>query len=159
MTKQEFSSRVMAMEKSLYYTAKSILKNDADSEDAVQSAVLASYEKLSTLRFPEYFETWLIRILINECYKMTRTRRYHEDIKILSESAQAEQQAEMSELVMLIDSLDVKLRLPFVMFHSLGYSVKEISAALGISQSNVKTRLYRARKVLKNKLGGSDYEV
>lgn len=159
MTKQEFSSRVMAMEKSLYYTAKSILKNAADSQDAVQSAVLMAYEKLHSLRRPEYFETWLMRILINECYKQTRSRRYHEDIETLCECSAAESATEMSELVMVIDSLDVKLRLPFVMFYSLGYSVKEISGILRITQSNVKTRLHRAREALKNRLGGSDYEV
>ncbi len=54
MTKKEFSERVIELEKSLYYTAKTILKNDDDCADAVQDALLAAYKKLSTLKREEY---------------------------------------------------------------------------------------------------------
>lgn len=159
MTKQEFSCRAIELEKSLYYTAKTILKNDDDCADAVQEALLTAYKKLSTLKHEEYFKTWITRILINQCVSMARSRRYHEDMDTLCEKACAQSELEYREIVMEINALDVKLRLPFVLFYSEGFSVSEISRILKISESNVKVRLHRARAALAQKLGGIDYEA
>lgn len=58
MTKQEFSYRAIELEKSLYYTAKTILKNDDDCADAVQDALLTAYKKLPTLKAVSHKETF-----------------------------------------------------------------------------------------------------
>ncbi len=159
MTKKEFSERVIELEKSLYYTAKTILKNDDDCADAVQDALLTAYKKLYTLKREEYFKTWITRILINRCYTMARSRRYHEDIDTLSETSQAEAGLGLQEIVMEINALDIKLRLPFVLYYSEGFTVREISRILKISESNVKVRLHRARQALQQRIGGIDYEA
>lgn len=158
MTKQEFAENLMKMEKSLYYTAKSILKNDFDCADAVQEAALTAYSKLSSLKHPEYFKTWMTRILINECYRMLRSKRYHSGLEEAREMSEVENSSEMTELIVEIDSLNPGLRLPFVMYYSVGYTTKEIAKTLRISESAVKTRLFRAREALKSKLKG-DYEL
>lgn len=159
MTKQEFSYRAIELEKSLYYTAKTILKNDDDCADAVQEALLTAYKKLPTLKQEEYFKTWITRILINQCISMARSRKYHEDIETLGETSRAESELELREIVMEINALDVKLRLPFVLYYSEGFTIREISRILKISESNVKVRLHRARQALQQKLGGIDYEA
>ena len=56
----------------LYRISKSILKHDADCEDAVQEAITIAFEKLHTLRKDCYAKTWLVRIVMNECYKIAR---------------------------------------------------------------------------------------
>ena len=59
----------------MYHIAKGMLKSESDCEDVVSEAVLKAYTKIHTLKEEKYFKTWLIRILINECYKN------HENIK------------------------------------------------------------------------------
>lgn len=88
MTKQEFTPKILEAEKSMYYTAKVFLHNDCDCADAVQTAILSAYEKLHTLKNPEYFRTWLIRILINECKSMLRRRKYSESTREIADPKQ-----------------------------------------------------------------------
>ena len=64
-----------------------------------------------------------------------------------------------SEVYCEVEKLEEKYRVPFVLHYVQGYSVKEISEMLNISQGNIKTRLYRARNVLRESLKGvSGYE-
>ena len=74
MTKTEFTDAVLAAEPTLYRVAKSMLGSEADCADAAQNAILHAWERLDTLKKPEYFKTWLVRILINECKGVLRTR-------------------------------------------------------------------------------------
>lgn len=69
MNKDLFIDRVLEAERTLYHVSKTILSVDQDCEDAVQSAILKAYEKLNTLKEDQYFKTWIIRILLNECYR------------------------------------------------------------------------------------------
>ena len=54
----------------MYKVARGILDNDEDAADAMQDTILTCFEKIHTLKNPEYFKTWMIRILINECNKI-----------------------------------------------------------------------------------------
>ena len=65
----------------------------------------------------------------------------------------------LQEIGMEINALDVKPRLPFVLYYSEGFTVCEISQILKISESNVKVRLHRARQALQQRIGGIDYEA
>ncbi|NBJ94653.1 RNA polymerase sigma factor [Parablautia muri] len=154
MDKKQFTTQVLEAEKSLYHIAKSILGNDDDCADAIQNAVLHAFEKLHTLRNEKYFKTWLTRILINECNYMIRSRKdqvSYEDYYDTRTMAQEEDYSEVFEVVM---GLEDNYRVPFVLFYVEGFSVKEICQILKLSQGTVKTRLYRSRKLLKEKLMG-----
>ena len=72
MDKHEFSMRVIACENRLYRISTAILGNTFDRDDAVQETLLKAWANLSTLREEKHFETWLIRILINECRTVDR---------------------------------------------------------------------------------------
>ena len=159
MNTQTFLEEAAKLERLLYCVAWSMLSNSDDCADAVQDALLAAYKKLSTLKREEYFKTWITRILINRCKSMARSRRYHEDIDTLGETSQAESGLGLQEIVMEINALDVKPRLPFVLYYSEGFTVCEISQILKISESNVKVRLHRARQALQQRIGGIDYEA
>lgn len=154
MNKKQFTTQVLEAEKSLYHIAKSILRNDEDCADAMQNAVLHAYEKLHTLRNEKYFKTWLTRILINECNHIIRSRKElipYEDYFETQEPAKQENYSEVFEAVMELDST---YRIPLVLFYVEGFSIKEICRILNLSQGTVKTRLYRSRKLLKEKLVG-----
>ena len=74
MDNQEFQDRVRACERRLYATAYLLLHVTADCEDAVQEAVLRAWQRLPGLQNPQFFETWLTRIVINECKSQLRRR-------------------------------------------------------------------------------------
>ncbi len=154
MNKDQFTAQVLEAESSLYHIAKSILRDDEDCADAMQNAVLHAYEKLHTLRNERYFKTWLTRILINECYHILRSRKIsvpYEDYFETQEQTQPEDYSEVYEAVMELEDI---YRIPLVLFYVEGFSVKDICRILKLSQSTVKMRLYRSRKLLKEKLTG-----
>lgn len=154
MNKDQFTAQILEAESSLYHIAKSILRDDEDCADAMQNAVLHAYEKLHTLRNEKYFKTWLTRILINECYHILRSRKIsvpYEDYFETLEQAQKEDYSEVYEAVMELEDI---YRIPLVLFYVEGFSIKDVCQILKLSQSTVKMRLYRSRKLLKEKLEG-----
>ena len=78
MTAAEFSDQVLLMEPMLYRVAYGLLLNRTDCADAVQEALLRAWEKRRSLRDESLFRTWLVRILINECYTLLRGAQVHE---------------------------------------------------------------------------------
>lgn len=152
MTKEQFVREISDAEKSLYRVAKSILKNDEDCADAVQSAVLKAFDKLYTLKNEKYFRTWLTRILINESYQILADRR--EQVPYEEYMEGHESISEYSEVFTALMELNDIYRVPFTLYYIEGYSTKEISKLLDISVSNVKIRLSRARAKLQVRLGG-----
>lgn len=154
MNKKQFTTEVLEAEKSLYHIAKSILKNDEDCADAIQNAVLHAFEKLHTLRNERYFKTWLTRILINECNHIIRSRKEQIPYEDYYEAQSVTQQENNPEVFEAVMELEDNYRIPFVLFYVEGFSIKEICQILKLSQGTVKTRLYRGRKLLKEKLVG-----
>ena len=75
MNKKELGTLIIDGTDDFYRVAKSILKEDADRQDAVQEAVSKAFAKIDTLREKKYAKTWFIRILLNECYRMLRQRK------------------------------------------------------------------------------------
>ena len=152
MNKETFKEKVLETESTLYNVSKSILSNDKDCEDAVQEAILKAYNKLKTLKEEEYFKTWLIRILINECYSLKRkelkTLSYEECFDIADDN----NKGEYSELYFEIQKLPERIRITIVLYYVEGYSIKEIKKILKIPEGTVKSRLAKGRKLLKIKL-------
>lgn len=72
MDREQFTSAVLAAEPTLYRVAKTMLRSEHDCADAAQQAILRAWEQLDSLRSTRYFKTWLVRILINECYKLKK---------------------------------------------------------------------------------------
>lgn len=154
MNKKQFTTQVLEAEKSLYHIAKSILGDDEDCADAMQNAILHAFEKLHTLRNERYFKTWLTRILINECNHIIRSRKEQIPYEDYYESRTSVEQEDYSPVYEAVRELDGNYRMPFVLFYVEGFSIKEICQILELSQGTVKTRLYRSRKLLKEKLAG-----
>lgn len=152
LNKDEFVDKVLEVESTLYRVSKSILMHDEDCEDAVQGAILKAYDKLGTLKKEQYFKTWLVRILINECYSLKRkdcsTVPYEEYFELVK----ADDKEDYSELYLAIQKLPERIRITIVLHYVEGYSVEEIKQILKIPSGTVKSRLAKGRKLLKMKL-------
>ena len=150
MDKREFSRRVLAMENRLYRVSCGLLRNPQDRLDAAQEAVIRAWERIGSLRKPEYFETWLTRILINICRDMLRTRRDIVPLEAIAEQPAPEEAGR--ELHDAIQKLDGELRILVVLHYMEGYKVREIAGILEIPTGTVKTRLARAKRQLREHL-------
>ena len=75
LTKEELGQLILSSERQLYATAKTILADDQDCADAIQESIVKAFIKIHTLKKDRYAKTWLIRILINECYNIARQKK------------------------------------------------------------------------------------
>lgn len=148
MEKDVFAAKVLASEQMLYRISKSILFYDSDCEDAVQEAIFKAYSKISQLREERYFTSWLVRILINECYRINNGKRRETSFEEYMQSEEAEENG-VSELYEAIMKLPEKLRLAVELHYIEGYSVEETGEILGIPGGTVKSRLSEGRKKLR----------
>ena len=156
MTKEQFSAKILAMERSLYHVAKSLLRNDEDCADAIQNAILKAYGKLHTLKNEEYFKTWMTRIVINESYAILRANKRLVSYEEYMNDEQAAEEEEYSPVFEEITKMKEKYRIPFVLHYVEGYTTAEIAKMLSLSEGAVKTQLFRARNQLKAQLKGVD---
>ncbi|MBQ8507927.1 MAG: RNA polymerase sigma factor [Clostridia bacterium] len=151
MNSEEFAARVEAMRSMLYRICCMQLYEPADREDAIQEAIFKAWKKRSSLREPRYFNTWFIRILINECRNIQKRRKRSLPLVITPETM-GNSGFEGQDLRMSLAALDEKLRICILLHYLEGYSVREVSRILGISENAVKARLMRGRKRLKELL-------
>lgn len=151
MNKQEFTQHVLEAENSMYRVAKSITVNEADCEDSVQQSILTAYDKLNSLRDEKYFKTWLIRILINECYRIRRRKGSIVSFEDYMSDVPVESNVD-SELREAVFNLPQKIRTVIVLYYIEGYNIDETAYMLRIPQGTVKSRLHKGRKLLKDML-------
>lgn len=138
----------------MYVTAKSILKDDNDCADAIQNAIVKAFMKRHSLKNEAYAKTWLIRIVINECYSILRSSRKIvslEECKELNDTY-AEDKKDYGELYAAVRHLKDDLRMVVVLYYIEEFSCKEIAAILEISEGAVQKRLARARAKMKEEL-------
>lgn len=141
-----FTELILSYTQNLYRTAKAILMNDEDVADAIQDAILASWEKLDSLKEDKYFKTWLTRILIHKCYEIVRKNHgvvYTDELP--ERAAEQENNLEWEEAMGTVDD---KYRLILVLYYAEGFRTKEIAEMLKIPDSTVRTRLARGRDQL-----------
>jgi len=149
MQRIDFIARVRACERRLYRIARTMLSCDADCEDAVQETLLRAWSKLGTLREEQYFETWLIRILINECRRFYRKNSV--PTEPLPETLKAPE--ESSAVTDALMNLPEKHRIALELHCIEGYSVREVARILRLPEGTVKWRLSRGRALLQQELG------
>ncbi|MGM1021309.1 MAG: sigma-70 family RNA polymerase sigma factor [Bacillota bacterium] len=147
-----FVNIIREVESDLYGMAHSILRNEQDSADALQEAILKAYKSLNTLRDGSLFKTWMYRIVINESNKIAKKRSRSVTVSEFSHPMGVSGEYENIELHEAVEQLEEPMRIVIILKYFYDLNIKEISKALDISESLVKTRLYRARKSLLRKL-------
>lgn len=149
-----FVQEVHACEPAMYRLAMSIVGNDCDAADAAQETILIAYQKLDTLRRRDRFKPWLLRILTNQCYDILRQRRRFVESDALPEPETPGPEDRAGDVWEAVCDLSEQMRSVVVLYYYEGFSGREIAAILKISEANVKTRLSRARKRLREMLEG-----
>ncbi|NLY76570.1 MAG: RNA polymerase sigma factor [Tissierellia bacterium] len=130
----------------LYKIAWSYLYNHADIEDVLQDTLIKVYENIHTLKKPNYFETWFISILINEC----RTRLRKMKREVLKESIEHDgYHLDQYSFFQELNSIDDIYKEVIVLKYISGYSQEEISSILDIPIGTVKSRIYRGLRELR----------
>lgn len=152
MDKSAFTRLILANEQQLYRIAKSILKKDEDCADAAQEAIAAGFASLHTLRDDRYAKTWLIRILINQCYRILRENSRHLPLEEYADGISPPQEETYSDLYQALLSLPCELRLLLVMHYLEGYSIQEMAKILDVPLGTVKSRMARGREKLRRLL-------
>ena len=135
---------------SMYKVGKAILKNDEDVADAIQDTILACWEKIGTLKKHQYFKTWLIRILINNCNSLLNKKSRFVLNNELADTQETTTDFEWIEWQQIMNCLNDKQRIVVELYYVEQFKVKEIAYILKISQSAVKSRLQTARVILEN---------
>ena len=152
MDKEEFAARTEAVRQRLYRTAYLYLGSEADALEAVDEAVYQALRALKKLREPEHFETWLTRILLNECHRELRRRRRVAGEDALPDTAGPDAYDALP-LKEAIRRLPEELRAVVILRFFTGYTQAETAAALDIPQGTVATRQRRALALLRLELG------
>ncbi len=168
-----FYELVRPYERRVYAAALAILRNETDAEDAAQEAMLKALANIRQFRSEARFSTWLIQITVNEALMRRRRERTrmmegiedHRDEEgeytprdfadwreIPSEAL--ERKEVRQKLADALASLDRKYREVFVLRDMEQLNIQETAEALGISVASVKTRLLRARLMLRDLLAG-----
>ncbi len=156
----------------LFRVARAIVKDDGDAEDVLQEAYLQAYRNIATFRGESQLSTWLTRIVVNQ--SLMRLRRQKRDRVVVSfgahpegsdrtEADVADDRTESPPSAMLraevrrilerrIDELPVAFRTVFVLRDVEDLSVQETAECLSIPAATVRTRLFRARTLLREAL-------
>ncbi len=135
----------------LYKTAYLYVKNDEMALDAVGTAVLKSYLQIHTLRNPEYFKTWITRILINAAYDEQRKLICYSELSdTLKESSYEEMSLEEKyDINTAVTRLPEKYRTVIILKYFNEFSIKEIADIMDAPEGSVKAYLSRARNELR----------
>ncbi len=148
---QAFGRLVHSCERTLYRVSRTVLRSDEDCADAVQEALLKAWRGVGSLRRPEYFRTWLVRIVLNECY--TLCRRYRSVLPLQAADRAVSTDADATlDLRDAILALPERLRLAVVIVYVEGFCMEEAARALGVPVGTVKSRLSRARAKLAGRM-------
>ena len=151
MDHDEFARRAEALRARLYRTAYLYLGSEADALEAVDEGVYQALRALRQLRQPDFFETWLTRILINVCNSELRRRRREIAVDALPETAAEE--FDVLPLKEAVRRLPEELRAVVILRYFAGYTQAETARALNIPQGTAATRQRRALQLLRLELG------
>ena len=142
----------------LYKTAFLYVKNEADSLDAVQECVMRGLLAIGKLKEPQYFKTWITRILLNCIWqgkKQTQTVALEEYREKGVENYLIEEKVDLYDA---IDSLKEQYKTVVTLFYFQELKIKEIARIMEIPEGSVKAYLYRAKKQLRRWLEGEQKE-
>jgi RNA polymerase sigma-70 factor (ECF subfamily) len=152
----------------LYRIARSVVRDDGEAEDIVQQGYVHAFTHLAGFRGEAQFSTWITRIVLNEALGRLRRRRPTVDVSTIDEAhlqgqviqfpLQPDPERRMAQreihtmLEQAIDELPDIFRTVLVARMIEGMSIEETAELIGIKPETVKTRLHRARQLVKGAL-------
>ena len=152
MNAKELAECYQTYKNTVYRSAFAYLKNIADAEDIVQETFLKRFRCDKRFADAESEKAWLLRVAINGCKDLLKSS--HRKLNApLEEAAQLCVTPEEHAVMDAVMELPEKYRIPVHLHYFEGYAAEEIGRILGLSETAVRTRLCRARAMLKASLG------
>jgi RNA polymerase sigma-70 factor (ECF subfamily) len=140
--------------------ALAVVRDRDAAQDAMQEAFIRAFDALATCRNPDRFGAWFFRILANQCRNVVGRRHEAVDLEAVDPAGgeRADAAVDRAELAATLETALAQLtpeqREAFVMKHVEGRSYEEMAELLGVGTDALKMRVYRARDMLRELLGG-----
>lgn len=168
-SEEAFAEIVRRNSQKIYRISRRVLKNHEDAEDTRQNVLVKVYQRLHALQESSRFSSWLFRVTFNEALMtLRRNRSRHRDncIDIASVDIGSHRRAELLDTRGNIERkhinrelaskamlrLNPSLRRAFLLHKAQGWTHQEVAEELGITQATAKTRVFRARRQLREEL-------
>jgi len=165
---ETFPELVRSNSKLIYRVSLGILKNHADAEDNLQNVLVKVYHNIHRFEGRSRLSSWLVRIAINEALMKTRKRELtgtvrhmtasppeedFETLKIADDRPNPEHHCIANDLAAkALGCLSPYLRDTFVLCKADGWTQQELADAMGVSTGTIKSRIFRARRLMKDHL-------
>ncbi len=155
---QAFLQLALAKKDRLYHRALAMMQNEEDAADAVEEALLKAYSAMAGLNEPQYFQSWLTRILIHTCIDMHRkaSKTVYLVPERLERGAHSPQEdlADRIDLERHLGRLSDDYRTVLVLRYYEDLKIDEIARLLNLPPGTVKSRINYALKKLQRAMGG-----
>ncbi|HXV33792.1 MAG TPA: sigma-70 family RNA polymerase sigma factor [Gaiellaceae bacterium] len=151
-----FEKLVEAHQQRMYTLAARVLGSREDAADAVQEALVRAWLALPKFRGEARFSTWLYRIVVNSAHDVRAKRRDRTAEEPPDPADPRDRFAEQelsNELQLALNALDETYRVAVVLYDVLGCSYAEIAEMTGVPEGTVKSRIFRGRSELAERLG------
>lgn len=148
MTKKQYGEEAERLAPSLRRIAYSIVHSEHDAQDAVQQALLSVWAHRESVEFVR-LKPYLTRAVINACRDIQRARQKMTPMEEMPEESCQPPDGALRDAV---ERLPEEMRIPLLLHYMEGYKLREISGTLGLSLPQLTSRLFRARRMLREML-------
>ena len=148
MTKKQYGEEAERLAPSLRRIAYSIVHSEHDAQDAVQQALLSVWAHRESVEFVR-LKPYLTRAVINACRDIQRARQKMTPMEEMPEESCQPPDGVLRDAV---ERLPEEMRIPLLLHYMEGYKLREISGTLGLSLPQLTSRLFRARRMLREML-------
>lgn len=158
-SEQEVNRAIEKYADTVYRICLLHLKNHADAEDIFQNVFLKYVTYSKDFESEEHEKAWIIRVTVNACKDLKKSFFRSRVVSMEKiKNFQASQQENYSEVLEAVLSLPEKYKNPIYLYYYEQYSAVEIGKILGKNVNTIYTLLSRGKNILKDKLGGDDFE-
>lgn len=152
-----FKQLTLSIENDLYRIAKTRLSCDDDIKDAIQNTMLITYKNMNKIKNLDYYKTWIIRVLINECNKIYNSNKKNSELynKVITDinfntiDNSIQNIQDKINFNSLIQNLNYDEKLIITLYYNSQFSCKQIAEILKINVNTIKSRLARGKNKLK----------
>ena len=155
ISKAEFCTKIKQYENAMYAVAYSILKNEHDAGDAIGEAILKAYSRLDSLKNPDAFKAWILRIVHNEAVELIRKNTPSVDIEEAHQIPSTDTESKRTEKLDLreaVESLPQPYRTVITLYYYESMPMPDIAEITSSTLVAVRQQLSRGRKMLRQML-------
>ena len=149
----DFETAAEKYRDNIYAVAFNYFKNAPDADDIVQDVLLKLYRTDKIFESEDHVRNWLLRVTVNQCKKISVSSWFRKNVPLETYAESLEyEMPEENDLFFAVMNLPKKYRIIVHLYYYEDYSTKDIAEMLRLKEPTVRTRLMRARKILKERL-------